>query len=591
MMINENAADQNRSQTGEAPVIPALESASTQPVGSGRASSARGSGHARYAGVVLIAAALFVACSAVMMPFVPDDAFISFRYAENLTDGHGLVFNDNEQPIEGYSNFLWVLVCALVYKLGFDLAAAMPWVGVLFGVINLLVLGELYRRRGLTAAEVFIPLFVFASVGPFVIHSITAMETPLFSLLLLLVMLWLDAIYDAGGSVISHVALAITGAFLALCRPEGIVVFPVVVIAGTFLSKKSDSAAASERSKMPLWIATVVFAILVVGYHVGRASYFGTVIPPSFAARFGGGGLVFHAWVENFRMYFISQGSDHLPSGYFVALLAIAAAVGARMSPSRTGRRKTEQAALIVAGVFALIYFNFVDEMPGMRYHAALLGLLFIPGVFLQSNAARAVAAIKTTMGRVKFASLIIVVMSVCFSWLAYLKMGMTRAETGNQSSAVALAEWLVEAIPGNTILATNESGIIPYYTGFQTIDIAPHPVTSKQPRIGVWEEWFAETRGAAGAGERRGSNGGRPDVIVLTGRGIFYATMEPEHYELVSSPQFNGIYRLLGVVRYDWFEDQSYWVYIPKDRSPFEKELLDRFPLGIGSVKRLYRK
>ena len=37
-----------------------------------------------------------------------DDAYISFRYAQNLLDGHGLVFNPGD-PVEGYSNLLWVL--------------------------------------------------------------------------------------------------------------------------------------------------------------------------------------------------------------------------------------------------------------------------------------------------------------------------------------------------------------------------------------------------------------------------------------------------------------------------------------------------
>ena len=40
--------------------------------------------------------------------FLTDDAFISFRYARNLLDGHGLVFNPGEY-VEGYSNFLWIL--------------------------------------------------------------------------------------------------------------------------------------------------------------------------------------------------------------------------------------------------------------------------------------------------------------------------------------------------------------------------------------------------------------------------------------------------------------------------------------------------
>ncbi|MCX7840525.1 MAG: hypothetical protein N2559_13895, partial [Anaerolineae bacterium] len=35
-----------------------------------------------------------------------DDAYISFRYAQNALRGHGLVFNPGER-VEGFTNFLW----------------------------------------------------------------------------------------------------------------------------------------------------------------------------------------------------------------------------------------------------------------------------------------------------------------------------------------------------------------------------------------------------------------------------------------------------------------------------------------------------
>lgn len=38
-----------------------------------------------------------------------DDAFISMKYAANLAQGHGLVWNPGER-VEGYTNFLWTLV-------------------------------------------------------------------------------------------------------------------------------------------------------------------------------------------------------------------------------------------------------------------------------------------------------------------------------------------------------------------------------------------------------------------------------------------------------------------------------------------------
>ena len=46
-----------------------------------------------------------------------DDAMISMRYARNLAEGHGLVWNPGER-VEGYSNPLWTLWMALIHATG-----------------------------------------------------------------------------------------------------------------------------------------------------------------------------------------------------------------------------------------------------------------------------------------------------------------------------------------------------------------------------------------------------------------------------------------------------------------------------------------
>src|SRR5712691_3102100 len=57
--------------------------------------------------------------NAAIHPWMPDDAFISFRYAENLSAGNGLVFNPGER-VEGYTSFLWVALLAIGNRIGFD---------------------------------------------------------------------------------------------------------------------------------------------------------------------------------------------------------------------------------------------------------------------------------------------------------------------------------------------------------------------------------------------------------------------------------------------------------------------------------------
>lgn len=49
-----------------------------------------------------------------------DDAMIAMRYAHNLAEGHGLVWNPGELPVEGYTNFLWVLWMSVPHWLGID---------------------------------------------------------------------------------------------------------------------------------------------------------------------------------------------------------------------------------------------------------------------------------------------------------------------------------------------------------------------------------------------------------------------------------------------------------------------------------------
>ena len=78
-------------------------------------------------GMVAVGALLIHARSYPALTF--DDAFISLRYSQRLLEGHGLTWTDGP-PVEGYSNLLWVLGCALLGALGVDLGDAPIVLGV-----------------------------------------------------------------------------------------------------------------------------------------------------------------------------------------------------------------------------------------------------------------------------------------------------------------------------------------------------------------------------------------------------------------------------------------------------------------------------
>jgi hypothetical protein len=53
-----------------------------------------------------------------------DDIFISFRYAEHLASGNGLVWNIGGPHTEGFTNFLFVILLAATRLITSDILAA-----------------------------------------------------------------------------------------------------------------------------------------------------------------------------------------------------------------------------------------------------------------------------------------------------------------------------------------------------------------------------------------------------------------------------------------------------------------------------------
>src|SRR5262245_46679487 len=120
--------------------------------------------------------------------WVSDDAFISFRYARNLVEGLGLVFNPGER-VEAFTNLLWTLWVAAGLAIG---CAAESWAnawGIAFYLASILLLGLHQRQatRALPSGEWAIPI---AGLGAALHQDWAAfatggLETSLFTFLLI----------------------------------------------------------------------------------------------------------------------------------------------------------------------------------------------------------------------------------------------------------------------------------------------------------------------------------------------------------------------------------------------------------------------
>src|SRR3990170_3063617 len=136
--------------------------------------------------ILAISMLLLVVQEFLFSAYTVDDAFITFRYARNLASGLGLVFNPGER-VEGYTNFLWTVLMAGGYRLGFDLAIFAKLVGIAASLGTLYVLfklSALIRPSSSRSGTRALASLLLAANGAFATAAITGLETSLFILLI-----------------------------------------------------------------------------------------------------------------------------------------------------------------------------------------------------------------------------------------------------------------------------------------------------------------------------------------------------------------------------------------------------------------------
>lgn len=165
--------------------------------------------------------------------YLCDDAHISFRYVRNLAEGHGLRFNLEDPPIEGFSNLAWVLLAALVRLVGFDELRVMPGISIAIAVGVLLVVAAFVRR--LSPDRPWLPVgaaWLLALNSGFSNWATSGLETMQWGATLLVAFLaWL---YEA-----HPVARALVLVVLVGSRPEGIAWAAVFVVLGAVRHPRS----------------------------------------------------------------------------------------------------------------------------------------------------------------------------------------------------------------------------------------------------------------------------------------------------------------------------------------------------------------
>lgn len=288
--------------------------------------------------------------------FVCDDAFISFRYARNFAEGVGLRYNLGvEPPVEGYTNFLWVVWCSLFERAGWDVTVAARVTSVLCGVLTLaLVMRFAERRLALAPPKSALPALLLACLPPFAVWSTGGLATLPFTLALF-------ASYErlVGDPERPRPAQAAAAASLAvLLRADG------VFFVGAALGMALVTALRERRTSLPREVvaAGLVAAAVAAAHLAFRVAYYGDWLPNTAYAKVG------------FSPFALTQGASYVAA---MALAFPALALAPLASLGFAVARRS--AAALELGVIPFLVAAYVAIVAGGDFMA--MARLLVPAL------------------------------------------------------------------------------------------------------------------------------------------------------------------------------------------------------------------
>ncbi len=463
----------------------------------------------------LLLGAVLVAHEMYFFRYTVDEAYISARYARNLREGLGPVFNPGER-VEGFTNLLLVLLQAVVPHNG---ESVMVFTKILCMACSLaslwLLLGLASATGNNSGIAPVLGGLLFVANGAVAVSAVTGLETHLFCAI---VTGGIVAYLRGGrrGAVLSSVLMGLA----CLVRPEG------------FLFSGITFVHLSVRQRSLAWTWVLPWLMIVLPMQLWRKAYYGQWVPNTYFAKTGGG---FHQIGRGIG-YVKSFVNEYGRIGFFFF-----AAVPFLIA--RIGWRRSYQLS-VLAPYLAYVVYTGGDWIPHFRLLVPVMPVIFV----LAGEGAAAIAVFvmdSVAVWRTARALVLILLLALLLFDVAnqsyYLRMGTELWTDGYGHAHRWIADWLRHETPIEASVALMDIGIVSYFSRRTIIDIT-----------GLTEPWIARSPGGWLKKEYRVSRllALKPMYVVLVSRGDItqgaFASSFPIDQRIHDDPLFQREYRLL---------------------------------------------
>lgn len=207
----------------------------------------------------------YAALVAIGFDDIEEDAFIYFRFAENIANGYGYVFNVGGERIEACSGLIWLGLITLLTFLPLHIVLATKLLCFVFGVLCIHKVFVLSQRFIPDRFLALLPAFFMAASIPFYVWSVRGLETAFYWF----VALWLLDWATNPDRVRWWWLPAIV---LINARPEGVFMLAAVVPYLFFCQRKTSQ----------FWLGVVWIALSFLAVTAWRFWYFHDLVPHPF---------------------------------------------------------------------------------------------------------------------------------------------------------------------------------------------------------------------------------------------------------------------------------------------------------------------
>ncbi|TGN03301.1 hypothetical protein [Leptospira dzoumogneensis] len=220
--------------------------------------------------------------------FIQDDAYISYRYAENFANGIGLVFNQGEH-VEGYTNFLWTVIISLGILFGATPESFSIFVGLFFLLITLYIYKYISK---FSIGDRLIELCFLGALGftySFSAYATGGLETSLLTLLVSIsILLAAKILKDPNNSLKWFPMLGLIFASMILTRPDSALICSVVSLFLIFYTGLNHERRHVLFSVYGFLLLTLAFFVIIGPWLIWKINFYGTIFPNTAKAKIVG---------------------------------------------------------------------------------------------------------------------------------------------------------------------------------------------------------------------------------------------------------------------------------------------------------------